>query len=360
MLSEAARALQSEHDPERILTVIADQLEAVVPIDSLTIYAADFARRTFRPLLARGPEAAQVMAHQFSLDQGLNGWGLRLGEPQLVNNAGAHPAAGQVPGTQLTDQSMLLIPLVAGDRRLGMLNCVRARNDAFTAADLEGAALLGHMAASAWRNAQLYAELAEHAVTDPLTGLLNTRWLREIGGRELAQSARAGRPLAILLVDLDHFKVVNDTAGHAAGDAVLQGVAAALRRLIRAGDAAVRYGGEEFILLLRDADVEGAGRIAAAIGPAVAALPPPPGCSLPAITASVGVAVFPDHGRTLDSLLRAADVAMYQAKRAGRNRTRIASPPAAGVPEPADRVLRGAARPAGVRPGAPGPRGRTA
>src|SRR6202035_979929 len=121
----------------------------------------------------------------------------------------------------------------------------------------------GHTAAMAWHNAQLYQELARRAMTDGLTGLYNSRWLREAGHGELAHRPRGGMPLSVVLVDLDHFKSINDTGGHAAGDAVLQRVAAELRRITRAGDAAVRLGGEEFILILRDAESSGAARVAA-------------------------------------------------------------------------------------------------
>jgi len=89
--------------------------------------------------------------------------------------------------------------------------------------------LFAHVAASAWRNAQLYGELVNAAMTDPLTGLYNSRWLRDTGERDIARAGRDGKSLSLLLVDLDHFKAVNDSAGHAIGDIVLQRVAAQLR-----------------------------------------------------------------------------------------------------------------------------------
>ncbi len=226
-----------------------------------------------------------------------------------------------------------------------MLNCSRAGVDRFSAADLEAAALFGHTAAASWRNAELYRELGERATTDPLTGLLNSRWLRDVGERELAQSRRSGEPMAVLLLDLDKFKQINDAGGHGAGDLVLRRVAAALRGSIRSGDAAVRLGGEEFLVVLRDSDAAGATRMADAFRSRLAAVRLPQSC-MPRgpLTVSTGIAVLPDNGSALTELVRAADVAMYEAKRAGGDRHQLsAQPPDARRTQRPSASARGAA-----------------
>jgi diguanylate cyclase (GGDEF)-like protein len=328
-LSNAALALQAEHDPQRILAVIAEQLSLVVPVDDLTIYEADHANHRFMPAFATGPQTREIMAQGFSLSVGMNGWAFALGTPQNLANAGAHPAALTIPNTPFEHESLLLIPLVAGDHKLGMLNCRRLGLNQFTDEDLEAATLFGHTAAAAWHNAQLYEELARRAMTDGLTGLFNSRWLREAGEREIADCRRRGTSLSIVLLDLDHFKTINDTGGHAAGDVVLQRVADELRRTTRAGDAAVRLGGEEFVLVLRDADGAGATRVAGDLRRALANVPIPAACTgITEITASIGIASFPENGAVLADLVRAADVAMYGAKREGRDRVKLAGDPA--------------------------------
>jgi diguanylate cyclase (GGDEF)-like protein len=324
-LSDAARALQSEHDRQRILGVICEQLNAVVPVKEMVIYAADLETHRFVPLLATGPDAAEILADSFGLDSGITGWAFAQGVPQNVHDTSIHPLARQIPGTQLVEESMLLLPLVAGDRKLGIINCYRVGAGRFRASELKAASLFAHMVAAAWCNAELYSELVDAAMTDPLTTLFNTRWLHEAGARELAQSNRNGSPLAVLLLDLDHFKQVNDSCGHAAGDAILRRVARTLRSAIRRGDAAVRFGGEEFLVMLPDTDAGGAQRVAANLREAVRRLHVPDECALAELTTSIGIAIHPTHGHSLDVLIRAADDALYEAKNGGRDRVGLAS-----------------------------------
>jgi diguanylate cyclase (GGDEF)-like protein len=124
--------------------------------------------------------------------------------------------------------------------------------------------------------------------------------------------------MGVLLLDLDHFKQINDTGGHAAGDRVLREVALVLRSVVRAGDDVVRFGGEEFLVLLHDSGPGGALRVAEKIRATLAARKPV--LDGMRVTASIGVAVFPVHGATLDDVIRVTDLAMYEAKAGGRDR----------------------------------------
>jgi diguanylate cyclase (GGDEF)-like protein len=260
----------------------------------------------------------------FSLDAGLSGWALAQGTAQNVPDATTHPFARQVPGTAVVKESLLLLPLVAGDRKLGIISCWRVGAGRFSARDLEAASLFAHVAASAWHNAQLYVELLNAAMTDPLTHLYNSRWLRDAAERDLRRAARDRQPVALLLLDLDHFKMVNDSAGHAAGDLLLQRVAMQLRAAVRGTDAVVRLGGEEFVVLLHAAGAEQAARVRESPRLAVRKVPMPRSCLLARLTVSVGVAAHPEHGLDLDQLLAAADRAMYAAKHAGRDHVAVA------------------------------------
>ena len=339
-LSDAALALQNEHDPMGILGVMAAQMQRVVPVTEMTIYIANYDTQRFVPVLATGPDRDAFLAESFSLDSGITGWAFARGTPENVTDTWTHPRARQVPGTSVVQESLLLAPLIAGERKLGIINCYRLGVGRFSDDELKAASLFAHIAAAAWHNAQLYAELREAAVTDPLTGLYNNRWLRDAGERDLASSARDHTNLALLLLDIDHFKTVNDSSGHAAGDLVLQRVATRLRGSVRTEDAVVRYGGEEFVVLLRRCSAAEAVTIAEALRTAVRQVALPADCPLEQLTVSIGIAAYPEDGTDLDQLLGAADRAMYTSKHTGRDRvTRAleASAPSAIVSFPAGR-----------------------
>jgi len=171
--------------------------------------------------------------------------------------------------------------------------------------------------------ARLNRELEQMALRDPLTRLFNRRYLDETLPRELSQAERNGSAVSFVLLDLDHFKRINDTRGHRAGDTLLQAVAALLRESTRAGDIACRYGGEEFLLVLPGSAAETALQRVEALRTAISRLRIAFGGSELGVTVSAGVATFPEHGRTADDLILQADAALYAAKRAGRNRVHM-------------------------------------
>ena len=182
------------------------------------------------------------------------------------------------------------------------------------------------------QNAQLeesHVLLREQSVRDHVSGLFNRRYLEETLERELHRAARLETPLGIVMMDVDRFKELNDQFGHAAGDEVLRGMGALLRSSLRFADIACRYGGDEFTLILPDAPKRVVQERAEQLRGAVATLEVRfLGRPLPALTLSIGVAVFPDDGATAVALLGASDVALYRAKQGGRDRVEIV--PASG------------------------------
>jgi diguanylate cyclase (GGDEF)-like protein len=179
-------------------------------------------------------------------------------------------------------------------------------------------------AAPVLANLRNLAIAALRAATDSLTGLPNARAVGDTVKRMVAQAGRTSRPLAAALLDLDHFKQVNDTFGHGRGDDVLAAVGAALRDGLRESDFIGRMGGEEFVMLLPATDRAGAVAAAEKIRAAVAAITVP-GVQRQ-ITISIGIAVIPEHAGDADGLLREADRALYTAKERGRNRVEVAVP----------------------------------
>lgn len=170
-------------------------------------------------------------------------------------------------------------------------------------------------------NLKLREMLRGQSIRDALTGLYNRRYLEESLKREIHRADRTGRGLSVAMLDLDHFKHFNDTFGHQVGDILLKEVAAVIRGRVRAGDLACRYGGEEFSLIIAEADAEGTYRCVESIRDAIKHLSlHHRGQTLGAITISAGIAAYPAHGDTPEDLLRAADDALYRAKKAGRDR----------------------------------------
>jgi diguanylate cyclase (GGDEF)-like protein len=173
--------------------------------------------------------------------------------------------------------------------------------------------------------------LAELALRDPLTGVHNRGYLEEFLAQETARSQRYSTPLVVAMLDLDDFKLYNDTQGHLAGDEVLRRVAEVMRSCVRRSDLVARYGGEEFTVVLVGTQPEDAARVLERIRSAVASLPVPGARVLPwgSITVSVGAACFPRDGQTARELLSRADDALYRAKARGKNRVEFASAVAA-------------------------------
>lgn len=166
----------------------------------------------------------------------------------------------------------------------------------------------------------LNRKLQEQAIHDPLTGLYNRRYLDEALRRELALAKRKGYAVSLVMGDIDHFKAVNDTYGHQAGDEVLKAFAAMLQQKLRASDICCRYGGEEFLLVMPEVPEGAAGQRAEQMRLAIQETPVRLTGGPIGITASFGIASFPQHGEDGDQLTRAVDVALYEAKNFGRNR----------------------------------------
>ena len=182
------------------------------------------------------------------------------------------------------------------------------------------------------QRSSLVSQLELAAATDAKTGLLNAAAWQELAQRELVRSQHARSPCAVLLLDLDHFKTVNDTLGHLTGDSALRSIGEALQRELRGYDAVARFGGEEFVVFLHDVSqqdaIDVAERTLTRIRNLVIGSQDPDGQRV-SLTASIGLATYPTHGEDLTELLEAADGALYGAKRAGRDRVGLPPEPTA-------------------------------
>jgi two-component system cell cycle response regulator len=317
-LMDAAAAILTAHSPQETLHSVAVQLQALVPFNDLAIYEVDRGSNLFVPLFAHGSYTDEVMAFSFPLEQGVTGAALREGRPRLVARSDLDPDAGVVEGTEDDPEAMMSVPLKVADRTIAMLNVYRpGREAAFS--DLEALIIerFGIIVALALDSARQHEMLRHQAETDHLTGLLNRRAFHEQLTALLHEARRSSRQLGLVILDIDHFKKVNDDHGHHTGDLALVAVADALRESVRERDVVARLGGEEFALVLPGTSPDASFVIAERAREKVAAQT---GFEL-RLTLSAGLASYPEDGLDAEALLRSADNALYAAKRAGRDRS---------------------------------------
>jgi diguanylate cyclase (GGDEF)-like protein len=215
--------------------------------------------------------------------------------------------------------SVILAPLVLDQEVLGALSLSATIPSAFSEADLRLLSSFAATATAAIHNAILYSETQNLATTDPLTGELNRRALFEMGQREIERFQRFDRPLAWIMFDIDQFKQINDTYGHAAGDRVLITVVERCCRVIRHIDIVGRYGGDEFVILLPETDHQTAREIAERVRASISDAPVETEAGAISVSVSIGVTEASPDTADLGLLLNKVDQALYRSKRAGRN-----------------------------------------
>lgn len=251
-------------------------------------------------------------------------WALRTAHPHLVVAGDPTARCTHAVGVKHT---YLCIPILAQGETLGILHLQATDEEPqLNTSELSFKTTFAGQVGLSIANIRLREALRIQSVRDALTGLYNRRYLEEVLEREVRRAGRASQSLGVLMLDLDHFKRFNDTYGHEAGDAVLRETAAFLLKNVRAEDFVCRFGGEELVVILPTADLEGARTRAERLRSKMRELTiMHQGKSLGMVTFSVGVAAFPQNGVSPKELMAAADAALYEAKRGGRDRVAVAS-----------------------------------
>jgi diguanylate cyclase (GGDEF)-like protein len=317
-LAHVFHEVLSEQSLDSLLERIADTLADLIPHDSMTIYEADEAHRVLRPVLARDPWAEKIMASFSRYGQGITGWAIEHREPVLANEAHRDPRVSVVPGTPADEpEALISVPLIARGQRKGALNIYRLGEDvAFSAEEFELAQLFGDAAALALDNAQVKARLEHQASTDSLTGLYNHRTFHERLRAELTRASRTSDHVALLMLDIDDFKRLNDVHGHGTGDEILMNLSELLRALTRDSDVVCRVGGEEFAVIMPSCDAGDALGLARRLTDGLGEVDFDPAGRL---TVSVGVSQGPEHAMNPRELVACAEAAMMTAKVRGKN-----------------------------------------
>jgi len=325
VVSRDLAALTERAPVNRLLMRSARQL---VPLEAAAVVMEDDAETRYVV------EAGHGWAHELEgrevaiTERTWAAWVLRSGEdPYLLDNVAGHK--DRMPILVLDEgadraESLLAVPLKASTRTLGAL-MLMGRRGAFDAAASRVLGVLANQAAAALSTIQMKDRIRDMAMRDGLTGLYNRRAFDDQLRHALAREDRHKGRLGLVLLDIDHFKKLNDTFGHPAGDAVLRHTAQVIERHLRRGDEAARFGGEEFAIILPDADEAGAHRLAERVRAAVEKSQLVFEGARLSVTVSLGAAVWPADGKDEESLIAAADRALYAAKQAGRNRVASAS-----------------------------------
>ena len=330
-LYRAAQALASALSEKDVLDAGVKAAREIASFDLAAVTVFDEATRTHEVVAAKsaGGGIDDLVGVRFSHNAGL--------VSMVVQNRCALPYRGEYEaGRQVvlskrlpwpTHPSLLVLPLLLHERPLGTLILGAKRRHAFSDAARPTLEVLASHLAVSLSNARMVHELETMATTDGLTGLFNKRAMLDAAEQKIAAAARFARKLALLVVDIDFFKKVNDTHGHDMGDVVIRGLGEILKRQKRTTDVVARFGGEEFIVLCEQTDEKGAMLLAERIREELAktSFRSPSGAL--SVTCSVGVGTFPEAGPGWEGLFKAADEALYVSKRSGRNKSTVWRPP---------------------------------
>jgi diguanylate cyclase (GGDEF)-like protein len=331
MLFEILRMTSSSPELSAVLSALVDRVGQLLHMREAVLFLFNEEEQSFSVEASYGVrDTAAIKGRSLALGEGLSGKVGHTREPLVVPDLASVPEFQGFWGNTERNGSLAAVPILSQEKLLGVLSVTRAENAPISDTHLKLLCAIADNAALAIRNAQLFERMRDLSTHDELTGLANRRLLRTHLDREIDRARRFNKAFAVLVLDIDHFKYLNDRHGHPCGDAALREVSQLLSNHVRKVDSVARVGGEEFMVLLPRTDTDDARLVAEKLRSAIVMHPFAGGADQPggALTVSVGVAELAatDDERG-DSLIGRADQALYAAKRAGRNRVCVAEAP---------------------------------
>ncbi|NOZ00374.1 MAG: diguanylate cyclase, partial [Deltaproteobacteria bacterium] len=322
-LFEVGKALSSTLELDRVLRMIVDGITSLTGVRSCSIMLLDHSGQRLKIRSARGVPEEVVKTAVRELGEGISGKVAQTGKPIYLRDVKEARGVSGCNSKRYRSPSLICVPLKSRGRIIGVLNANDKAGGDFTPEDLNLVTLFANNAAVAIDNAAMHDQLWKSSVTDGLTKTYVHTYFEQQLQRKVEAAIRQEGKLAVIMLDLDHFKKINDQYGHQVGDDVLRQVARLLRKAVRSNDLVARYGGEEFVLILTDVPARivlgVAERLRAAVERSTFTVDPAKGGKI-SITASFGIAMLPNDASDAKSLVKVTDDYMYKSKESGRNR----------------------------------------
>jgi len=318
----AVKSLNTAQEPDAAADAILHAVNEIATYGFAALVTFDHEARTHTVVRVDGAGKEELEGLTFAENQGLASQVVRTAHalPVRAQNKEKEPFVFTREAGPSGVRSLLVLPLTFSDEVVATLTLASAEPEAYPAEVRARLEVVASAAAVSLVNSINFGKVRDLATTDGLTGLFNRRVFMDRFDDMLARAKRSGRPLSLILADIDHFKRVNDTGGHPAGDEMLRAVSAALNECVRETDVVARYGGEEFAILLEEADPDGGLQMAERIRCAVEELPVEIGAETIRATLSAGCTTWTGNGYDRDALVEQADQALYRGKELGRNR----------------------------------------
>lgn len=316
-------------DPSKVMRIIMDNVQKLIPCEAWSILLLTPGGEELRFERARGQAAERLSRVRLKVGQGIAGWVAQNRKAAIVNHTNRDKRFDPQfdKKTHFVTRSVLCAPLVSRNRLLGVVELINRKSDdySFSKEDLKTlTALLGPISVSL-HNALLFREVESLAITDDLTKLYNNRYVNQFTGVLIQRSRKTNSNFSVIFLDVDGLKTVNDRYGHLVGGQSLVEIGKIISRSVRKKDKISRYGGDEFIVILPSAGAAEALAIAEKIRMAIQDYDFLQTLQKEIrLSASFGVAVFPDHGDTVTELIQKADQAMYRVKYSGKNAVQLA------------------------------------
>ncbi|MBW6512115.1 MAG: sensor domain-containing diguanylate cyclase [Desulfuromonadaceae bacterium] len=336
LLVDIGKALASSLDLEEILNTVLNEAGKLLKADIWSLLLREAGSDDLIFKIAVNPGTPPPQGERLSKGEGVAGWVVAHGEPLLISDIAQEPRFCERIDRDFKYRttSIICAPIKSRDQIFGVIEMINTLDkESFSDNDLTIITTVADYVAIAIENARLFEKINELVITDELTGLFNARQLHRILKHEIERSERYGDELSLIFFDLDHFKDVNDTYGHLVGSRMLSEIGQLLKDNLRLSDHPIRYGGDEFIVVLPSTGKHDAFIVATKLCEKLRNFEFLVENTVLTMTGSFGVAAFPDDVNSTEEMIKLADSLMYEVKTAGRNNVKMLQGGILGTPQ---------------------------